>query len=257
MIEAGALSAAVAVGLALTWAVGRSRVAADLCAIVAVGEERHDNARRVTALAASLGGGRAVALRSGLACGAVGLLSAAGLPLLAPAAAYLAFLAPGVVADRRAAGSLREAERALVVAVEWIDALVAAGRPAELAVLAVAKEGTGSSRLDLALRSASAAAALGAPVFRVLVFEARAAGLGSLARLGDELERSRDLGRGSRAVLADARAGLRHEERTRIIEAASRVDARLMLVLVLCYLPALMLIVVVPLFVGLLSGILE
>jgi len=35
------------------------------------------------------------------------------------------------------------------------------------------------------------------------------------------------------------------------------VDAKLMLVLVLCYLPALMLIVVVPLFVGLLSGILE
>lgn len=257
MIEAGALSAAVAVGLALVWTVGRSRVAAHLCAIAGAREEQRDNARRVTAVAASLGGGRAVALRSGLACGAVGLLLAAGSPLLAPAAAYLAFLAPGVVADRRAARSMREAERSLVVAVEWVDALVGAGRPAELAVLAVAREGTGSSRLDLALRTASAAAALGAPVFRVLAFEARAAGLGSLAGLGDELERSRDLGRGSRAVLADAREGLRRQERARVIEAASRVDAKLMLVLVLCYLPALMLLVVVPLFVGLLSGILE
>jgi len=257
MIEAGALTAAFAVGLALVWTVGRSRVAADLCAIAGAREQQRGNARRVSTVAASLGGGRAVALRSGLACGAVGLLLAAGFSLLAPAGAYLAFLAPGLVADRRAARSMREAERALVVAVEWIDALVSAGRPAELAVLAVAKEGTGSSRLDLALRSASAAAALGAPVFRVLAFEARAAGLASLARIGDELERSRDLGRGSRAVLTDARDALRRQERTRIIDAASRVDAKLMLVLVLCYLPALMLIVVVPLFVGLLSGILE
>lgn len=257
MIEAGALCTVFAVGLALVWTVGRSRVAADLCAIAGAREQHRDNARRVSAVAASLGGGRAVALRSGLACGAVGLLLAAGFALLAPAGAYLAFLAPGLVADRRAARSMREAERALVVAVEWIDALVGAGRPAELAVLAVAKEGTGSSRLDLALRSASAAAALGAPVFRVLAFEARAAGLASLARIGDELERSRDLGRGSRAVLTDARDALRRQERTRIIDAASRVDAKLMLVLVLCYLPALMLIVVVPLFVGLLSGILE
>jgi len=257
MIEAGALCTVFAVGLALVWTVGRSRVAADLCAIAGAREQHRDNARRISAVATSLGGGRAVALRSGLACGAVGLLLAAGFALLAPAGAYLAFLAPGLVADRRAARSMREAESALVVAVEWIDALVGAGRPAELAVLAVAKEGTGSSRLDLALRSASAAAALGAPVFRVLAFEARAAGLASLARIGDELERSRDLGRGSRAVLTDARDALRRQERTRIIDAASRVDAKLMLVLVLCYLPALMLIVVVPLFVGLLSGILE
>lgn len=257
MIEAGALGTAFAVGLALVWTVGRSRVAVDLAAIAGARDEHRDSARRVAAAAASLGGGRAIALRSGLACGAAGLLLTAGFPLLAPAGAYLAFLAPGVLADRRAARSMRDAERALVVAVEWIDALVAAGRPAELAVLAVAREGTGSSRLDLTLRSASAAAGLGAPVFRVLAFEARAAGLASLARIGDELERSRDLGRGSRVVLAEAREELRRQERARAIEAASRVDAKLMLVLVLCYLPALMLIVVVPLFVGLLSGILE
>lgn len=257
MIEAGALCAAFAVALALAWIVGRSRVAVDLSAIAGARDCDRASTRGVTMAAASLGGRRAIALRSGLACGVAGPLLAAGFPLLAPAAAYLAFLAPGLLADRRAAQSMRDAERALVVAIEWIDALVGAGRPAELAVLAVAREGTGSSRLDLALRSASAAAGLGAPVFRVLAFEARAAGLTSLARIGDELERSRDLGRGSRAVLADARAELRRRERARAIEAASRVDAKLMLVLVLCYLPALMLIVVVPLFVGLLSGILE
>ncbi len=185
------------------------------------------------------------------------LLFLAGVPLLAPAVGYGAFVAPALVADRRAARALRDAERALVVVVEWIDALVGAGRPAELAVLAVANESAGSPLLDAALRKTSAAARLGAPVFRVLALEARAAGLASLAALGDELERSRDLGRGSRGVLRDARDELRRGERARVIDAASRVDAKLMLVLVLCYLPALMLVVVVPLFVGLLSGILE
>lgn len=257
MIEAGAIFAASAVALALVWTTGGSRVAADLAAVAGARDGEHDTVRHAATAAAALGGVRTVALRTGLACGATGLLLAAGLTLLAPAAAYAAFVAPGVIADRRAARSLRDAERALVVAVEWIDALVAAGRPAELAVLAVARQGTGSARLDLVLRSVSAAAGLGAPVFRVLAFEARAAGLVPLARLGAALERSRDLGRGSRAVLADAREELRRQERARALAAASRVDTKLMLVLVLCYLPALMLIVVVPLFVGLLSGILE
>lgn len=257
MIEAGALCAALGVGFVLLWIGGTSRVAADLAAVAGAPDGGRDAARRVAAAAAALGGTRAIAFRAALALGAAVLLLSAGLTLLAPAGAYAAFLAPGLIADRRAARSLRDAERALVTAVEWIDALVAAGRPAELAVLAVAREGTGSSRLDLVLRSVAAAAGLGAPVFRSLAFEARAAGLVPLARLGDELERSRDLGRGSRAVLADVRDELRRQERARAIEAASRVDAKLMLVLVFCYLPALMLIVVVPLFVGLLSGILD
>lgn len=257
MIEAGTLCTVIAVALALVWTVGRSRVAGDVATVAAAQVDLRDGATPVAATAASLGGGSAIVRRSGLACGVAGLLLVAGLPLLAPAGAYLAFVTPGLVADRRVARSMRDAERSLAVAVEWIDALVGAGRPAEAAVLAVARQGTGSSRLDSTLRSASAAARLGAPLFRVLAFEARSAGLVPLARLGDELERSRDLGRGSRTVLRDAREELRRGERAQAIEAASRVDAKLMLVLVLCYLPALMLIVVVPLFVGLLLGILE
>lgn len=257
MIELGSLCAALAVALVLAWATGSSRVAADVAAIARASGAARDRASRRIAIVGILGGPGAVAVRIGAALGAVGLLLLAGIPLLAPAAGYGAFVAPGIVTDRRVARARTGAEHALLTAVEWIDALVAAGRPAELAVLAVASEGAGSPLLDRALRSASAAARLGAPVFRVLALEARGAGLRSLAGLADELERSRDLGRGSRAVLRDTRDELRRQERARAIEVASRVDAKLMLVLVLCYLPALMLLVLVPLFVGLLSGILE
>src|SRR5207302_851422 len=53
----------------------------------------------------------------------------------------------------------------------------------------------------------------------------------------------------------DAGHRLRASERARALDAAGRVEGRLMLVLVLCYLPALMLLVVIPLFVGLLDGL--
>lgn len=257
MIELGSLCAALAVALMLAWAIGSSRVAADVAAIARVSGAAPGGRSRPITIVGALGGPGAVVVRVAAALGAVCLLLLAGIPLLAPAAGYCAFVAPGIVTDRRAARARAGAERALLTAVEWADALVAAGRPAERAVLAVASEGAGSPLLDRALRSASAAARLGAPVFRVLALEARAAGLRSLVGLADELERSRDLGRGSRAVLRDTRDELRRRERARAIEAASRVDAKLMLVLVLCYLPALMLLVLVPLFVGLLSGILE
>lgn len=180
-----------------------------------------------------------------------------GVPLLAPALGYATFVAPTLVADRRRGRELRAAERALGVVIEWADALVSVGQPAERAIAAAARQGTGAALLDPVLRDACAAAALGAPLFRALAAEARGAGLARLAELAKELDRARDLGRGSRAVLRDAREELRRQESARAIGAASKVEGKLMLVLVGCYLPALMLAVVVPLFVGLLGGLLE
>jgi hypothetical protein len=55
-------------------------------------------------------------------------------------------------------------------------------------------------------------------------------------------------------VLRDHRDRLRASERAKSLDAAGQVEGRLMLVLVLCYLPALMLLVVIPLFRGLLDG---
>lgn len=190
-------------------------------------------------------------------CAIAAIAIGLGLPLLAPALGYATFIAPTFLADRRRGREEGAAERALVVALEWADALVSVGQPAERALAAAARQGTGAVLLDPVLRNACAAAVLGAPLFRVLAAEARGAGLARLAELADELDRARDLGRGSRSVLRDARDDLRRRERARAIGAASKVEGKLMLVLVCCYLPALMLAVVVPLFVGLLGGLLE
>lgn len=252
MIELGAILAGIGAAVAAAWAVRPSRIAARvetiaLAARAAVGSQRGGPRRAIGAA-----GGRAA-----LGAGVATLAIAAGVPLLAPAFGYAAFIAPSLAAEHRRTRDRRRAERALTIAIEWIDALVSLGRPAERAVAAAARQGTGDRLLDPILREACGAAALGAPLFRALALGARGAGLAQLATLADQLDRARDLGRGTRAVVRDARDELRRRERTAAISAASRVDAKLMLVLVGCYLPALMLVVVVPLFVGLLGGLLE
>ena len=176
-------------------------------------------------------------------------------PLLIGAGAYAGFVAPSLWIEARAAARRREAERAVGVLVERTHALVAAGRPPETALAILMTRPTGSRLLDATLRSSSDAYALGAPIFRTLAAHARDDGLPTCVAFAEELDRARDLGRGSLAVIRERRDALRAAERAHSIEVASGVEGKLMLVLVLCYLPALVVLVVVPLFIGLLEGL--
>jgi aryl-alcohol dehydrogenase-like predicted oxidoreductase len=139
------------------------------------------------------------------------------------------------------------------------SAIVGASRPEQVEENAAASgielDDATVQAIDEALGAAARAYALGAPLFASLAREADAGGIAALSSLARDLERARDLGRGSLVVLRDVRDELRAAERSRALDAASRVEGRLMLVLVLCYLPALMLLVVIPLFLGLLEGL--
>jgi Flp pilus assembly protein TadB len=176
-------------------------------------------------------------------------------PLVVVAAAYGGFILPTLQVDRAAAHQRSLAAGALVTLVEWAEALVASGRPIEAAFVAIAERGVGAGLVDGAATAAARSYALGAPLFPALAHEATAAGLPALAAIAGDLERARDLGRGALVVLRDHRDRLRASERAGSLDAAGRVEGRLMLVLVLCYLPALMLLVVIPLFLGLLEGL--
>jgi Flp pilus assembly protein TadB len=184
----------------------------------------------------------------------VGLFLPIG-PLVVAGAGYAGFIAPTLRVDRAAAARRAEADRALVALVEWAEALVASGRPIETAFVAIAERGMGGGLMDSAIAAAARSYALGAPLFGALAREAAGFGLVALATIASDLERARDLGRGALVVLRDHRDRLRASERARSLDAAGRVEGRLMLVLVLCYLPALMLLVVIPLFLGLLDGL--
>lgn len=197
-----------------------------------------------------------------VAVGATGVLLIATLSLflsLGPAAVllggYAGWVTPSLVVASRAGRAMTLAQRATIVLVERLDALVATGRPAETALARVLERPTGAAVLDQTLRQVRDAYVLGAPLFRTLAHHAREQGLDSCASLAEDLERSRDMGSASAAILRERRAALRAMERSRALDAASKVEGRLMLVLALCYLPALMLLVVIPLFISLLDGL--
>ena len=195
-----------------------------------------------------------MALTAAVVTSALTLIAPLG-PLVVFAAAYGGFIAPTLRVDRAAARRRAEAARALLTLVEWAEALVASGRPVESAFVVIAERALGAGLVDDALASAARSYALGAPLFAALAQQADAAGLTVLAGIARDLESARDLGRGALVVLRDHRERLRGSERARSLDAAGRVEGRLMLVLVLCYLPALMLLVVIPLFLGLLDGL--
>lgn len=176
-------------------------------------------------------------------------------PLVVVAVAYLGFILPTLRVDRAAARRRTEATHSLVTLVEWTEALVASGHPVEAAFVAIAERGVGGGLIDSAVAAAARSYALGAPLFPALAREAETVGLPALAAIASDVERARDLGRGALVVLRDHRDRLRASERAKSLDAAGRVEGRLMLVLVVCYLPALMLLVVIPLFLGLLDGL--
>ena len=194
------------------------------------------------------------ALAGAAVAAAVSLIVPFG-PLVVVVAVYVGFVLPTIRVDRAAARRRSEAERALVMLVEWAEALVASGRPVETAFVAIADKSVGGRLIDDAVTAAARSYALGAPLFPALAREAESVGLPALAGMARDLERARDLGRGALVVLRDHRDRLRASERAKCLDAAGRVEGRLMLVLVLCYLPALMLLVVIPLFLGLLDGL--
>lgn len=194
------------------------------------------------------------ALAGAALAAAVSVIAPIG-PVVVIAAAYGGFIMPTLRVDRGAARRRSEAEHALVTLIEWAEALVASGRLVEGAFVAIAERGCGGGLIDDAVAAAARSYALGAPLFPALAREAVSLGLHALAVIASDLDRARDLGLGALVVLRDHRDRLRASERARSLDAAGRVEGRLMLVLVLCYLPALMLLVVIPLFLGLLDGL--
>ncbi len=188
-------------------------------------------------------------------CVAAAVWSLGLAPVLVPA--YAGYVMPSLVMERRTARQRSEAENAIVTLVEFLHAVVASGRPLETALASVAtrSRGSGSSALDGALAVALRDYTLGVPMHVALANHGGALRIRGLVELASRIERARDLGRGVLPLLQDLRDELRADERARCLAAASQVEGKLTLVLTLCYLPALALLVIIPLFLTLLAGL--
>jgi pilus assembly protein TadC len=170
---------------------------------------------------------------------------------IAPAA-FAAFVAPSEWIARRARDREAEREAALLPLLERVQALGAAGMPIEHALAEAART---ESALAAIVREAVARSRLGVPAFDALAEIAARERMPALEDVALELARARRAGRPLLPLLAERREVARLAWRARRLDAASRVDAALSLVLVAAYLPALMLLVVIPLFLGLLRSL--
>jgi Flp pilus assembly protein TadB len=268
MSVAGAVAAAVCVVLVILAAAPRSRVSARLNALRPTSARAFAGVRALgliapaTLKASGLGISVEHLVAAKLALALVGALLAAVISLVVPIGAlvvvaltYGGFVLPSIVLERRAARRKAEAESAVGSLVEWTHALVLSGRPVDSAVVTLARRGTGAHMVDDVLTRVADLYTLGAPLHVSLVRESRVSGLASLTRLAERLERSRELGQGSITVLESVREELRSAARERLLASASQVEGKMTLVLTLCYLPALALLVVIPLFVTLLAGL--
>jgi hypothetical protein len=186
------------------------------------------------------------------AAAAVACLAISLPPLTIAPLAFLGFVAPSEWVQRRAAARLAARRAALLPYVERVLALAGAGLTVEQAVLGA---GEADSPLAPLLREVRARAELGVAALDALGTVAQREHVLELSELAQDLWRARQGGRPLWPVLAERREVLRLARRAERLEAASRVDGALSLVLVLAYLPALLLLVVVPLFLGLLRAL--
>ena len=251
MIVIGALSALVAVSCLILSVRGVSYVERRLRWLARPAVRRSPLAREVDALVAA----RVVGGTLGAMVGAAATIVLGVAPYPCIVGAYVGAVVPAVVKERRDASRARAADRAVATLVEWLCALVGAGRPVEVALASALDRDTLSPLLDAALRQASREYTLGVPLHIATERAGEAFAIASLRALGGTLARARELGRGAAAMLADLRDDMRAAQRARAIRAASSVETKLMLIVTLCYLPALALLVIVPLFVTLLAGL--
>jgi Flp pilus assembly protein TadB len=113
----------------------------------------------------------------------------------------------------------------------------------------------GTNLLARQVRSAVAAYGTGVDLYEALTDVATAADLEELDELAAGLAQARRLGRGVPDVLADHERTLRESERNRLLGSASTVQPKLALILAAVYLPAFVVLVLVPLFLSTLGRI--
>ena len=183
------------------------------------------------------------------------VLSAAvpGLLLLAPAGAWLGFILPSLCL-----GQLRARRRGRVLAelpdiVGLLRAFLGAQVPLEQAlhlISAQLAEGDPGNVLAAELRLALGDYGLGRTIEESLTRMAERVGVEELKTVVGAIAQGKRLGSGMETILRDQELLARMAQRNRATAAASQVSTRLMAVLVGVYLPEFVVLVMIPLFWG-------
>jgi tight adherence protein C len=178
---------------------------------------------------------------------------APGVLVLTPAAAWFAFVAPSIYISRR-----RSRRRATILGelpdiVGLLRAFTNAQVPLEQALHLISRqlaEGDPGNLLAAELRNALGDYGLGETIENSLGRMADRIGVEEVRTLVTGISQGKRLGAGMEMILRDQELLVRMGQRNRASAAASQISTRLMGVLVGVYLPEFVILVMVPLFWG-------
>jgi tight adherence protein C len=187
---------------------------------------------------------------------AVCMVIGAGLPgalLLTPAAAWASFTAPSIYIARRRARRRAQVLAELPDLVGLLRAFTNAQVPLEQALHVVsgqASQADPANILAAELRRALGEYGLGQTIGHSLQAMADRVGVDELRTLVAAIAQGKRVGTGMELILRDQELLVRMAQRNRATAAASQISTRLMGVLVGVYLPEFVILVMLPLFWG-------
>lgn len=199
---------------------------------------------------------RAVRLMSGVAGGGIGCLLAvflSGTFTLVPVLAWIGYVAPIRVLiarkKRRQANILAD----LPELISMVRAFLAAGMPLERALHVLSTAGPPDSPLKQEIRRALAGYGLGLSIEQALEELGQRTGVDDLMSFATALGQSKRAGIGSDPTLRDLELMVRMNRRNQATANASSVSTKLLGVLAGIYLPEFVILIVVPLFWGIMQ----
>jgi tight adherence protein C len=176
-----------------------------------------------------------------------------GLLLLTPALAWFAFVAPSIYVSRRRAARkariLAELPDIVGLLRAFLNAQVPLERALHLISQQMAEAGPGNL-LAGELRNALGDYGLGETIEQSLSQMAERLGVEELKTVVGAIAHGKRLGSGMELILRDQELLVRLSQRNRATAAASQISTRLMGVLVGIYLPEFVILVMIPLFWG-------
>jgi tight adherence protein C len=192
----------------------------------------------------------------GAACG-IALFPVAGPPavVLAGVLAVMGWLAPRLLDERRRDSDRAAALGQVQLAMALLRAQIAMGLGLESALRNLALSQLVGRELANRLRSVLAAYGLGRSVELALAQQGRELESVEIEILARSISQARRLGVGLEETLARAEFEFVTAHERRVAAAAERAQLRSQLLIVGCFLPAFMAMVLIPLFLGMLQGL--
>ena len=189
----------------------------------------------------------------GLIVGLVLSFVLGGTMLFIPLLAWAGYIGPSRYLDHRRRGRQRLIQRELPELVSMIRAFVVAGMPLERALHLISADSGAPGVLKAEIRAALGRYGLGLTIEEALQQIGERTGTDDIALFVSALAQTKRMGTGLEQTLREQELLVRMNQRNRSTAEAARVGTKLLAVLAGIYLPEFVLLIMIPLFSGIIQ----